>query len=182
MKRLAVVILGIGLLLVAPLCYATPTGVAYSDPMAYSRMKAGVSFDFSESKTALVPAATYNYIVDPSIDVFMKVGASGEGAIRFIIFEGPTYTGGTSETAYNQYRGDSSVATSIASLVSDPTTVSVTGTTIWSEVAGDGRAVKELILDDDTDYMLRVINVSTATQDITINGSFFRVLDRIQTN
>ena len=156
---------------------ATRVGQVFNQPIEEARSKAGVVFDFSVIKTDLAPAASYNYVVTPLIDIVLDITVDGEEDLSFVLYQDPTTAGGSTGVAYNQNHNSSAVATSIVTLTSSPTTVSVTGTAIWSEVVSEGSRTKTLFLDADSDYLIGITNISAATGNVSVGGSFFKITE-----
>lgn len=108
----------------------------------------------------------------PRVEVDVRVG----GASRAWLWESPSISAGTAVTSYNKNRTSSNMATTV---VSYSPSIAATGMyTLWNGrviAAGShkwgtvgGEMHSERIFDIDTDYLLRVRNVSSAAVSCTV--------------
>ena len=113
------------------------------------------------------------------VSMHMTFGAVCGGDAELFLYEGATATGGTSKTAIKRNRTSSKTSSTAALL--DPT-VSATGTEIFAELLAGGIRKKagggaggslEYILLPLTNYLIRLTNVSGASQYATLEVEWY---------
>ena len=113
------------------------------------------------------------------VPMHMTIGAICGGDAELYLYEGATATGGTSKTAVKRNRTSSKTSSTAALL--DPT-VSATGTEVFAELlpggvkkkagGGEGGSL-EYILSPLTNYLVRLTNVSGASQYATLELEWY---------
>jgi len=161
--------------------FATPVGVSFMEPLENQRVDKGIVFDATVVNANLAAAVTYNYLIEPAFDMVLYLESGSETALKVVVYEDPTATGvGSVQTAYNQNRNSSKVATAIATLTSAIPTISVQGTAIYSDIAQNGEVNKRLVLNGDSDYLIQLTNLGTVTGDVSLGLTFLKNVLRLR--
>jgi len=127
-------------------------------------------------------AAVQDYsIVTPNTTkwphLILEITSEAEACVQ--LYEVPTLSAdGTPFTAYNKNRNSAKVATTI---VNDTPAVTATGTTIifedqWGsgkQVGGGSRGVEEFILKQNTKYLIRITNLTTSSNFISVHFNWY---------
>jgi hypothetical protein len=150
----------------------------------HHRLHEGNAFFIYENRlngSQLLDNASIDIVIASAsgVPMHMTIGAFCGGDAEFYLFEGTTATGGTSKVAKNRNR--TSLKTSSTAALLDPT-ISVLGTELFAELlpggvkkaaAGGGGEALEYILAPLTNYLIRVTNISGASQNATLTLEWY---------
>lgn len=150
----------------------------------HHRLHQGNAFFIYENRlngTQLLDNASIDIVIASAsgVPMHMTIGAFCGGDAEFYLYEGTTATGGTSKVAQNRNR--TSLKTSSTAALLDPT-ISVLGTELFAELlpggvkkaaAGGGGEALEYILAPLTNYLMRMTNISGASQNATLTLEWY---------
>ena len=150
----------------------------------HHRLHEGNAFFIYENRlngSQLLDNASIDIVIASAsgVPMHMTVGAFCGGDAELYLYEGTTATGGTSKVAKNRNR--TSLKTSSTAALLDPT-ISVLGTELFAELlpgglkkaaGGGGAEALEYILAPLTNYLIRVTNISGASQNATLTLEWY---------
>lgn len=150
----------------------------------HHRLHEGNAFFIYENRfngSQLLDNASIDIVIASAsgVPMHMTVGAFCGGDAEFYLYEGTTATGGTSKVAKNRNR--TSLKTSSTAALLDPT-ISVLSTELFAELlpggvkkaaAGGGGEALEYILAPLTNYLIRLTNISGASQNATLTLEWY---------
>lgn len=141
----------------------------------HSRIHQGVFYSASEIVAALADDASFDMIITTPADDWPHVAPlpSLDGSADFLIYEAPTFTGGTAVASINHNRNSSNtfggtvVHTPSVTAVGSPILIShhlAGGTGPMASGVGGGQFEREFILKASTSYLFRLTNKSGLVQ------------------
>lgn len=150
----------------------------------HQRLHEGAAFFIYENifnGSQLLDNASINIVIASAsgVPMHMTIGAFCGGDAELYLYEGTTATGGTNKVAQNRNR--TSLKTSSTAALLDPT-ISVLGTELFAELlpggvkkaaAGGGAEALEYILAPLTNYLIRMTNISGASQNATLTLEWY---------
>ena len=150
----------------------------------HHRLHEGNAFFIYENRlngSQLLDNASIDIVIASAsgVPMHMTIGAFCGGDAEFYLYEGTTATGGTSKVAQNRNR--TSLKTSSTAALLDPT-ISALGTELFAELlpggvkkaaAGGGGEALEYILAPLTNYLMRMTNISGASQNATLTLEWY---------
>ena len=150
----------------------------------HHRLHEGAAFFIYENifnGSQLLDNASINIVIASAsgVPMHMTIGAFCGGDAELYLYEGTTATGGTNKVAQNRNR--TSLKTSSTAALLDPT-ISVLGTELFAELlpggvkkaaAGGGAEALEYILAPLTNYLIRMTNISGASQNATLTLEWY---------
>lgn len=144
---------------------------------AHHKIHEGNSYVVSDVND-LANGASFDYLLTtPNTTVWahLFLVIQSEAEASYILYENPTITlAGTGMTAYNRDRNSSNTATTT---VEHTPTVGAVGTQIFEEhwgvaigggIAGINRGLKEFVLKQNEEYLLRVTNETASANQVSV--------------